>query len=171
MSVVARSVLAFAALAVGALAAVAGNPQPPLADDEIAAVDVAAWLRDRKEGLRILDARTVDAFDTDRLPGAQPLADAAPGAGDIVVVYADRDVDSGVADALRRQSGARVLRLRGGLRAWSDEVLFPVIRDDASARQAERFEARAALSRYFGGTPRRLEPGAVVGRTRSRRGC
>lgn len=172
MSLRARSVLAVAAFAIGGLAAVAGSSQPPLAGDEVAAVDLAGWLRERREKLRVLDARSADAFDAGHLPGARRLADsAASDADDTVVVYADRDVDAGVADALRRQSTARVLRLHGGLRAWNDEVLFPVLRGDASAGQRQRFEARAALSRYFGGTPRQLDPGEAAGRTRSRRGC
>ena len=57
------------------------------------------------------------------------------------------------------------------MRAWNDEVLFPQLRRDASAPQRRAFEARAQLSRYFGGSPRVIEPGAQTQRSRSRRGC
>ncbi|MEO5625219.1 MAG: rhodanese-like domain-containing protein [Dokdonella sp.] len=173
MTISARTILAFFALAVGALAAFAGTAQAPLADDEIAAVDLAARLRAHQQGLLVLDTRSRVAFDAEHLPGARLLADAVATklVDTTTVVYSDTDVDSAVAVALRRQTDARTLRLRGGLRAWNDEILFPVVRADASARQRQRFEARAALSRYFGGTPRRLEPGAAAGPTRGRRGC
>ena len=168
-----RRSLALVALAAGAFAALAGDPRPPLRDDEIAAIDLAKRLRDRHEGVRLVDTRAADAIAQDRLPGARALIDAdlAGFSGDTVVIYADGNVDPGVVDALPRSSGARYLRLRGGLRAWHDEVLFPVLRADATAAQAQRFEARAQLSRYFGGTPRRLDPGAESGRPRSRQGC
>ena len=77
MSLRARSVLAFATFAIGGLAAVAGSSQPPLAGDEVAAVDLAGWLRERREKLRVLDARSADAFDAGHLPGARRLADSA----------------------------------------------------------------------------------------------
>ncbi|MEO5625256.1 MAG: rhodanese-like domain-containing protein [Dokdonella sp.] len=172
MIAAARITLACAALVAGALAAIIGNAQPPLANDEITAVDLAVLLRGHKERLLVLDTRPADAFDAEHLPGARrQVMSSAENVGDTVVLYADRDVDSQVAEAMRVQTGTRTLRLRGGMRAWNDEVLFPVVRDDASAQQRQQFEDRAALSRYFGGTPRRLEPGASAGKSRSRRGC
>jgi hypothetical protein len=77
-----------------------------------------------------------------------------------------------VIDALRPRVGdARLLRLHGGFEAWRDEVLFPHLRADASERERQRFAPRAQLSRYFGGTPRVLEPGTDPAQPRSRRGC
>lgn len=170
-----RVSLALTALALGALAAIAASPLPPLADDEIAAVDLALRLRDRRAGLLVVDARSAHAMAQDRLPGARLLAEvdaAILGEADTVVVYADRDVDARTVDTLRRSPGTRrYLRLHGGIEAWNDDVRYPVVRSDASAAQQQRFELRAQLSRYFGGTPRRLDPGAANGRPRSRQGC
>jgi len=169
-----RTTLALAALALGTLAAIAASPLPPLAGDEVAAVDLAVWLRDRRAGLLVVDARSAEAMAHDRLPGARRLADvdtAMLHAADTVVVYADRDVDARLLDTLRRSAGTRYLRLHGGIEAWNDDVRYPVVRGDASAAQRQRFETRAQLSRYFGGTPRRLDPGAANGRPRSRQGC
>ena len=170
-----RTTLALAALALGTLAAIAASPLPPLANDEIAAADLAVWLRDRRVGLLVVDARSADAMAQDRLPGARLLVDvdaAMLDAADAVVVYADRDVDVRRVETLRRAPGTRrYLRLHGGIAAWNEDVRYPVVRSDASAAQQQRFEARAQLSRYFGGTPRRLDPGAANGRPRSRQGC
>lgn len=160
------------ALVAGSLAAIASSVAPPPAADEISAVELAQWIRDRRPGLLVVDARAAEAFDQDRLPGAKLLADVdadAIGSADTVVVYADARADAG---ALRGLSNApRVLRLHGGMSAWNEDVLFPVLRADASERAQREFGARASLSRYFGGSPRLLDPGAAPVRGRSRRGC
>ncbi|HET7062713.1 MAG TPA: rhodanese-like domain-containing protein [Rudaea sp.] len=168
----ARTMLALLALVTGTLAAIAGNVVPPPAADEVSAVDLAQWIRDQRPGLLIVDLRTAEAFDRDRLPGARLIADLDADtlrAADSVVVYSDARADGA---ALRGLSNVpRVLRLHGGIAAWNEEVLFPVIRADASARQQRDFATRAMLSRYFGGSPRLLDPGALPARARSRHGC
>lgn len=175
MNLTLRTTLALLALCAGALAAIAVSPEPTPAHDEISAVELAEWIRARRPGLRLLDTRSADAMQRDHLPGAQSAADVGLGAlraDDTLVVYADRRVDEATVTALRRKWGPqRVLRLHGGVEAWNDAVLFPVIRSDAPARQQRQFVRRAQLSRYFGGAPRVLDPGAAADRRRSRRGC
>lgn len=167
-------VLALLALAGGAFAVVAGTPQAPLAADEISAVELAQWLRERRGGLQIVDLRA-DAEAADGVPGALRAADAGHAAAaqhGIVVVYAQRDVGADTLAALRLAgNAAQVRRLRGGLAAWQRDVLYPVLRADASPAQRQQFSARAALSRYFGGSPRQLAPGEALPQLRSRRGC
>jgi len=167
-----RALLALLALATGTLAAIAGSAIPPPAADEVSATDLAQWIRDRRPGLLVVDERAAEAFDSDRLPGARLLADVDADtlrSADTVVAYADARPDAAGLQGFSH--GARVLRLHGGIAAWNDEVLFPVLRADASARQQRGFAARAALSRYFGGSPRLLDPGASPARGRSRKGC
>jgi hypothetical protein len=175
MSRAARVTLAALALCAGALAAIARDPQPAPAPDEITAIELGEWIRARRAGVHVLDARSAEAMARDRVPGAVSAAgfDAAVLArGDILVVYADRRTDRMVLDALRPRVGhARLLRLHGGFAAWNHEVLFPRIRADASERERQRFAPRAQLSRYFGGTPRVLDPGTAPTQPRSRRGC
>jgi len=167
-----RAILALVALAAGTLAAIAGGSDPPPAADEISAADLAQWIRDRRPGLLVVDARTAEAFDRDRLPGARLIADIEADrlrSADTVVVYADARADAPALYGL--SNGPRVLRLHGGMTAWNEEVIFPVLRADASARQQRDFATRAALSRYFGGSPHLLDPGASAVRGRSRKGC
>ena len=175
MNTLARTTLMLLALSSGALAAIVGDPRPSRAADEVAPVELAEWIRDRRPGLLVLDARTAPSIERDRLPGARPLAgvDAAVmSASAIVVVYADKRVDDATLEALRRRASPhRVLRLHGGVAAWNTDVLFPTIRADASAAQQREFVPRARLSRYFGGAPRVLEPGTSANRARSRLGC
>jgi rhodanese-related sulfurtransferase len=167
-----RIVLAALALVAAAFAAIAGDVVPAPAADEISATDLALWIRDRRPGLLIVDARKAEAFDQDRLPGARLLEDVGADAlasADTIVVYSDTGAGAGI---LSRLAGVpHALRLHGGIAAWNEQVLFPVLRADANASQQRSFEARARLSRYFGGSPRLLDPGVSASRGRSRRGC
>jgi rhodanese-related sulfurtransferase len=175
MSRAVRIALIVMALCAGALSAIAGSPQPPPAADEIAVVELAEWIRARRPEVLLLDVRSTDALQRDGLPGARPATDfdaSAPAADDTVILYGDRQVDETAAENLRaRWKTRRILRLHGGVDAWNAEVMFPTLRADASARQQREFAPRAQLSRYFGGTPRVLSPGASVDHKRSRRGC
>jgi len=176
MKLRACTLLVLLAIVSATLAAMSGSVAPPPAADEVSALDLAQWLRARRPGLLLVDVRTAEAFDADRLPGARLLADvdtAALRQAETVVVYADASADAGALHGISNapSSVPHVLRLYGGIVAWNDEVLFPVLRADASARQQREFATRALLSRYFGGSPRLLDPGAAPTRGRSRRGC
>jgi rhodanese-related sulfurtransferase len=164
--------LALLALVTGTLAAIAGTVAPPPAADEVPAAELAQWIRDRRPGLLVVDVRSAEAFDGDRLPGARLLADIDADtlhSADTVVVYADGRADPAELRGMSNVPG--VLRLHGGVAAWNEEVLFPVLRADASERQQRDFATRALLSRYFGGSPSLLDPGALPARGRSRKGC
>jgi len=175
MSAAYRHVLIALALTAGIGAAVLQDPLPPLASDEVSAVQLAEWLRAKRPGLQLLDLRPAGASAQAHLPGSRLAADiefSRVSDGDIVVVYADRGVDHATAQAVQPRAGrARLLRLRDGMHAWSQDVLHPVLRSDASARQQHAFVYRAQLSRYFGGTPRVLESGALQQTHRGRGGC
>ena len=164
----ARLLLAALATCAGALAAAAGSPVPPLARDEISATQLAEWIHARRPGLVVLDARPAESMQRGRLPGARAVAEFEGDAGATVVLYGDRRAEE---VPTWRGPALRVLRLRGGIEAWDRDVLFPVLRADASEAQRREFEPRARLSRYFGGSPRVLDPGAKASRVRSRRGC
>ena len=160
--------LAALALCAAVLAALARSPLPPLGPGEISAVQLAEWIRAQRSGVLLLDMRSAQAMARESLPGARPVAAFDGESVDTVVLYGERQLDG----ARPLGGSARhVLRLRGGIEAWNAEVLFPVIRSDASTAHRREFAARAQLSRYFGGTPRVLEPGARAERNRSRRGC
>ncbi|MGQ0800235.1 MAG: hypothetical protein ACT4NL_09010 [Pseudomarimonas sp.] len=163
-----HGVLATLALCAAALAARVGSPTSPLAPDEISAVELAEWIRARRTDLVVLDTRTAQALEADGLPGARLAADFEAGTANTLVLYGDQPL---TAAPLLRGTPRRLLKLHGGIAAWNRDVLFPVIRSDASQRQQTQFASRAQLSRYFGGSPRVLDPGTQSHRNRSRRGC
>jgi hypothetical protein len=156
--------LAAAAALLGVLAAIAPPPRTaphtPIAAlareidreaDHVTALELAAWLRDRKPGLRVLDVRTDSEYTAYHIPTAVRLPLASidtlrPRAGETLVLYSEGGAHAAQAWVLLRAAGHRqVYFLRGGLLDWLDDVMHPAPGADREA---------AALSEYFGGTPR-----------------
>ena len=169
----AQRILGAAALLLGALAAVAGSPRSGSAPDlkmlarevndeadHLTAVELARLIRDREASLRIVDVRDSADFEQYHVPGAERiplerLVTAPFKSNEIIVLYSGGGTHAAQAWVFLRARGLeRVFFLRGGLDEWLDEVMSP--RLPSTARQGERayIDSVAALSRYFGGTPR-----------------
>jgi len=154
-------------------------------DDHVSAVELAAWLRARRRGLRVLDLRTATEYAAYHIPGAEhlpleQLASARFAPDDTLVLYSELGVHAGQAWVLLRALGhPHVVFLRAGLREWLDDVMSPTIAADAPAEAQAAFDRVAELSRWFGGTPRRLpgagdaatETASAPARSIARRGC
>lgn len=149
-------------------------------EDHVSAVELATWIRARRPGLRVIDVRTASEYAAFHIPSAEhvpieQLAAGRFGAGETVVLYSELGVHGGQAWVLLRALGhRRVLFLRGGLVEWLDDVMSPTIAADAPADAQARFAAVAELSRWFGGTPRRIAAGGTAAAPEPaarRRGC
>ena len=195
--------LAAAAALLATMAAVAGEPVPASApvrvdvarlareiereEDHVTARELAAWIRDRKAGLRVLDVRSAPEYEAQHVPSAErlalhDLATLAPRPGETLVLYSEGGAHAAQAWVLLRAMGhERVYFLRGGLLEWVDDVLNPALGRDTTATGRAADAELAALSRYFGGVPRTGDATDTVvpwgeapsGRLRSarRRGC
>jgi rhodanese-related sulfurtransferase len=193
-----NAVLAAVAAALGALAgvlALTGNSAAaldrPLATlveaNRLSALDLAAWLRDRKPDLTILDVRPDSAaFEEFHLPRARhaPLAELRALARDpemTIVVYGDgSDLAARTWVVLRTLGHDTVRVMPDGVGDWLAAVLNPTLPSDATAEARAAFATQAELSRYFGGLPRIVPPGeyaesaataATLLQRTSRRGC
>jgi rhodanese-related sulfurtransferase len=188
--------LGAAAIVLAVLAAFAGAParRAPvvIGDGEradafvartVGAVQLAAWIREGARDLRVLDLRGESKYEARHVPSAEGadfarLDTLARRADGTVVLYSDDDVHDAQAWANLVARGHRnAYVLNGGMDAWMKEVIEPVLRGDSA-------DYVAALSRYFGGTPRtangrdavhtpRVEPADAageLGETRMR-GC
>jgi rhodanese-related sulfurtransferase len=170
-----RRWLAWGAIALGALAALAGSPygaRPSNLDvrglasavehqeDHVTAIDLAQWIKDRKPGLRVIDVRTPAEFDAFHIPTAdniplESLVTKTFAPSDTLVLYSEGGAHAAQAWVFLRALGYRhVYFLRGGLDDWLDDVMNPTVAANASARVKAGFERVAELSRYFGGVPR-----------------
>ena len=163
---------AAAVLAIGALAA--GDPTAAGArvdvdalaraveaeQDHVDAIELAAWIRDRKPGLRVVDVRGAEDFAAFHLPTAEHvtltgLTRAGFRADETVVLYSEGGTHAAQGWFFLRARGIeRVYFLRGGLYEWMTEVVNPTLPADASPARRAEFARTAELSRYFGGVPR-----------------
>ena len=164
-----RRILAVGGVTLAALAALVGSPAPasrsasPLVDDvasgapvvptSLGALQLAAWIREGARDLRVLDLRSDSAFESHHIPSAQPIAlpqldSLASDVGATLVLYSDDDVRDiqGWAN-LAARGHRRAYVLDGGMSSWTEEVMAPVLHGDSA-------DYVAALSRYFGGSPR-----------------
>ena len=176
--------LGLAALALGLAAPFAGSPYRAArgridvedlaaaiarGDDHIEAADLATWIRGRRAGLRLIDLRPAAEFAAYAIPTAENLpigqiGRAAFAAHETAVLYSETGVHAAQAWVfLRAQGLSGVFFLRRGLAEWIEEVMYPVIAADAPPAARKAFEARAELSRYFGGQPGLAAPAAGPG--------
>jgi rhodanese-related sulfurtransferase len=167
--------LGLGALALGATAAFAGSPYRRTdgrldiaqtlqliedGGDHVSALQLAGWIRDQRPGLRIIDVRSPAEFAEFAIPTAENIelpalvhADFTPTS--LIALYSEGGAHAGQAWVLLRALGiTNAFFIAGGLADWREEVLSPVLAEDASAEAVEAFQETAALSRYFGGSPR-----------------
>lgn len=192
-----RRALAGTAALAGALAPLAGSPYRRDAadrttgtidvaelarvvadqEDHVSAVELAGWIRAHLPHLRIVDVRSATEFAAYHIPGAEHvpldrLASTAFAADDTIVLYSELGVHGAQAWVFLRALGhRRVLFLRNGLHEWLDDVMSPTLAANAPAGAETAFARVAELSRWFGGTPRRLTGTASAPVEPRRRGC
>jgi rhodanese-related sulfurtransferase len=129
-------------------------------EDHITPLQLAAMIRDRQRGLRVIDVRRPTDFAEYAIPSAEnipiellPRASFAP--QETLVLYSEGGAHAAQAWMMLRAMGHRsVYFISGGLVDWYHDVMAPVLPSDASAQARETFEITAELSRYFGGEPR-----------------
>jgi rhodanese-related sulfurtransferase len=126
--------------------------------DHVTAIELAAWIKEHKQGLRVLDVRSAGEFETYHVPRAEhmpleSLVRARFQPGETLVLYSQGGAHAAQGWVFLRSLGhSKVYFLSGGLDEWVEDVMNPVVDDSP---EAERI---AALSRYFGGVPRRGDP-------------
>jgi rhodanese-related sulfurtransferase len=142
--------------------------------DHVGARQLAAWIRDRRSGLRVIDVRSPVEF----AQGAIPTAENIPlerlvrtrfQPGQTLVLYSEEGAHGGQAWVLLRALGVSgALFVPGGLADWRDEVMNPALPADLSPEERAGI---VELSHFFGGTPR-IDSGAPGDApSPRRRGC
>ena len=152
-------VVALAALLVGDR----GSSRDSARVQQVSTVQLARWLKEKKEGLRVIDLRESSDFAVYHIPGAQQFsADViAPSTqAATLVLYSDTGSisDRKFAEALLPDgSESEVYVLRGGVNAWLHEIMLPRLPANPNAEQRQSYEERKQLSHYFGGHASALE--------------
>jgi len=172
----ATQVLGNAAFVLGIAAAFAGSPYSEhhgridvdeLAtivrheDDHVTAAELAGWIKDRRAGLRVVDLRSAHEYENFHIPTAEripidSIVSARLSPSETIVLYSEGGPHAAQAWVFLRALGyGKVYFLRGGAYEWIEQIVSPTLPIGAPAKDSLAFETTAALSRYFGGTPRR----------------
>jgi rhodanese-related sulfurtransferase/uncharacterized membrane protein YedE/YeeE len=146
---------ALAAAQVAVIAAQIANEE-----DHVDPLDLADMIRERREGLRIIDVREGLDSSTYVIPGAETvpldeLTSLEVSPRDHLVLYSDGGAHAAQAWVLLRARGLTDVKvLKDGMAAWEDEVLEPAppapsaVAEDTAQR---RFKRARDLSLWFGG--------------------
>jgi len=149
--------------------------------DHVTALELAAWIRDRKPGLRVIDVRPAADFTAYAIPTAENipldlLMRTVFQPHETVVHYSEGGAHAGQAWVLLRALGVfNACFIAGGLADWRDDVMSPMLSPDATPEEKRAFATAAELSRYFGGQPstgeRACPTPAIATNNLRRRGC
>ena len=128
--------------------------------DHVTATDLASWIVEGRADYRLIDLRTGQEYAAYHIPTAENvpltgLADYPLLRNEKIVLYSGGGIHSAQAWMLLRAQGYEaVYMVLGGLDAWKDEVLFPVLPADADAKARAQFERAAQVAKFFGGEAR-----------------
>ncbi len=165
--------LALVALALGALAVFARPVTRASVDprelativqrgfDRVQPRELADWIIKGRSDYRLIDLRDAAAFSTYHVPEAENIPFAALSDGGIarnetIVLCSEDGTRAGEAWVLLKAQGFKaVYILDRGIEGWKQDVLFPVVKEDA-ATPAERAanERVKQVALHFGGAPR-----------------
>lgn len=123
--------------------------------DHVEADQLAEWIM-LKSRMRVIDLRDSISFISYHIPTAQLLSmeelleERGP-KEEMLVLYSEGGIHAAQAWLLLKAKGlANVYTLKGGLNAWKEEIVFPVLSETASPEERVLFAKRKALSEYFG---------------------
>jgi rhodanese-related sulfurtransferase len=128
--------------------------------DHVTAPELAAWIVEGRADYRLIDLRTSQEYASYHIPTAENvpltgLADYPLPRNEKIVLYSEGGIHSAQAWMLLRAQGYEaVYMVLGGLDAWKDDVLFPVLPADADAKVRAQFERAAHVAKFLGGEGR-----------------
>jgi rhodanese-related sulfurtransferase len=131
----------------------------------ISPAQLAEWIVEGRSDYRLVDLRDEAAFGEYHIPTAENVPLTALGEHGLlrnqkIVLYADGDLPAAKAWLLLNGRGFQgVATLKGGLDAWKNDVLFPVMPADPGPEEKTQFEKAAHLAQFFGGQPRAAAAG------------
>ncbi len=175
--------LALVALALGLGALVVGSPKSgkvTIDERELAAMvegevdhvtpdELADWIVAGRQDYRLIDLRSAAEYAEYHIPQAEnlpitALADADLARNEKIVLYSAEGIHSAQAwFLLKAKKFPAVYILLGGLKQWTEQVVFPETPAE-TATPAERiaFAGAAERARFFGGAPRAAAGAAAV---------
>lgn len=138
--------------------------------DHVTPVELADWIVAGRQDFRLIDLRSAAEFGAYHVPQAEnlsitALADAGLPRNEKIVLYSAEGIHSAQAwMLLKAKKYPAVYILLGGLKQWTEQVVYPET-PAADAAPAERiaFAVASERARFFGGAPRAAIVSAAVG--------
>lgn len=128
--------------------------------DHVTVQELADWIIQGRGDMRLLDLRPAEEYAGYHVPGAEnvlltDLLDYPLYRNERIVLYSGGGIHSAQAWFLLQAHGFRgSYILLGGLDAWKDEILFPILPNDDTPAAATERRRVSSISEHFGGTPR-----------------
>jgi hypothetical protein len=163
------------AIILGFLAIFAGNPYEKTTtrvnvkelssitvtnENSINVYDLADWIIKEKLDYRLIDLRDENKFAAYNIPGSEcipirELFESKLMRNEKIILCSDGDALSTQAWFLLKANDYKsVYIIKGGLKSWEDEILFPELPSNPSKEQLAYFEKIKEVSKFFGGEPR-----------------
>lgn len=138
--------------------------------DHVTPDELADWIVAGRQDFRLIDLRSEAEYAEYHIPRAErmaitDLADANLARNEKIVLYSAEGIHSAQAwFLLEAKKFPAVYILLGGLKQWTEEVVYPESPPE-SASPGERiaFARTAERARFFGGTPRAANAGVDAG--------
>jgi rhodanese-related sulfurtransferase len=130
------------------------------AEDHVTPAELAAWIVEGRGDYRLIDLREEKPYAEYHIPTAENvpltmLADTGLPHDEKLVLYSEGGIHASQALMFLWGRGYRnAYTLLGGLDAWKDEVLFPVIPAQATTEERAQVERALQVAKFFGGQAR-----------------
>jgi rhodanese-related sulfurtransferase len=137
---------------------------------------LAEWIMEKRDDFSLVDLRPEAEFEEYHIPFAQQGSRIVESEELLnrskVVLYAmDGTIPEETWLPLRERIGGKVFLLKGGLRTWGNEILFPDL-SEAGQAGSPQLARRIRISRFFGGEPIGIDDAdAQAPKKYSREGC
>jgi rhodanese-related sulfurtransferase len=170
-----QNILAIAGVILGISALFLGSPykQPAEASFNDAEIQIFAkndakkvsvnqladWIIQAKSDFRLIDTREEKEFLKYFIPTAEniPLSQLLKSdlqKNEKIIVYSENNLDSSKSWIILDKNGYKGIRsLKGGIKSWKDEILFPKSPKKPTAEEYKEYQRASYVSKFFGGTP------------------
>ena len=128
-------------------------------ENGINVTDLADWIIKGKLDYRLIDLRDANQFAVYNIPGSEnipihELFESNLMRNEKIILYSEGEAISTQAWFLLKADDYKsVYILKGGIKNWEDDILFPELPSNPSKEQLAYFEKTKEVSKYFGGQP------------------
>ena len=121
--------------------------------------DLADWIIKGKYDYRLVDLRDSEKYESYNIPLSEnipiiEILDSDLMRNEKIVLYSDEETVAAQSWFLLKADNFKsVYILKGGLKSWKDQVLFPTLAPEPTKEQLAIFEKKIEVSKFFGGQP------------------